>query len=68
VRQNKGPILVGFGHRAAAQLLSRPNPAPPHLPLSMSTEAVEVRYKVGVMLWNTGVTGLAEPTSDGKGP
>ena len=31
------------------------------------TEAVEARYKVGVMLWNTGVTSLAEPTSDGKG-
>jgi Mg-chelatase subunit ChlD len=31
------------------------------------TEAVEARYKVGVMLWNTGVTGLEEPTSDGKG-
>jgi Mg-chelatase subunit ChlD len=31
------------------------------------SEAVEARYKVGVMLWNTGVTGLAEPTPDGKG-
>jgi Mg-chelatase subunit ChlD len=31
------------------------------------TEAVEARYKVGVMLWNTRVTDLAEPVSDGKG-
>ena len=31
------------------------------------SEAVEARYKVGVMLWNTQVTDLAEPTSDGKG-
>jgi Mg-chelatase subunit ChlD len=30
------------------------------------TEAVEARYEVGVMLWNTQVTDLAEPTSDGK--
>lgn len=29
-------------------------------------EAVEARYKVGVMLWNTGVVDLEEPTSDGK--
>ncbi len=31
------------------------------------TEAVDARYKVGVMLWNTEVTALAEPTTDGKG-
>jgi Mg-chelatase subunit ChlD len=30
------------------------------------TEAVEARYDVGVMLWNTGVADLAEPDSDGK--
>jgi Mg-chelatase subunit ChlD len=30
------------------------------------TEAVEARYKVGVMLWNTRVMDLAEPMSDGK--
>lgn len=30
------------------------------------SEAIEARYKVGVMLWNTQVTDLAEPTSDGK--
>src|SRR5271154_7198566 len=29
-------------------------------------EAVEARYWVGVMLWNTGVADLAEPTQDGK--
>lgn len=29
-------------------------------------EAVEARYKVGVMLWNTRVTDLAEPAADGK--
>lgn len=29
-------------------------------------EAVEARYKVGVMLWNTRVVDLAEPTADGK--
>jgi Mg-chelatase subunit ChlD len=29
-------------------------------------EAVEARYKVGVMLWNTYVADLAEPTADGK--
>jgi uncharacterized protein with von Willebrand factor type A (vWA) domain len=29
-------------------------------------EAVEARYKVGVMLWNTGVVDLEEPTADGK--
>src|ERR1035441_4320851 len=29
-------------------------------------EAVEARYKVGVMLWNTRVVDLAEPTVDGK--
>src|SRR5260370_41255526 len=29
-------------------------------------EAVEARYKVGVMLWNTRVIDLAEPTADGK--
>lgn len=28
-------------------------------------EAVAAHYKVGVMLWNTEVVGLAEPTSDG---
>lgn len=31
------------------------------------SEAVEAHYKVGVMLWNTRVTDLAEPASDGKG-
>jgi Mg-chelatase subunit ChlD len=31
------------------------------------TEATEARYKVGVMLWNTQVTGLAEPAADGRG-
>jgi Mg-chelatase subunit ChlD len=31
------------------------------------SEAIEARYKVGVMLWNTQVKDLAEPTSDGKG-
>jgi Mg-chelatase subunit ChlD len=29
-------------------------------------EAVEARYWVGVMLWNTEVADLAEPTQDGK--
>jgi|SRR5215470_13199773 len=29
-------------------------------------EAVEARYKVGVMLWNTQVVDLSEPTPDGK--
>ena len=29
-------------------------------------EAVEARYWVGVMLWNTDVAALAEPTQDGK--
>src|SRR5260370_8638773 len=29
------------------------------------TEAVAAHYKVGVMLWNTGVVALAEPTADG---
>jgi Mg-chelatase subunit ChlD len=29
-------------------------------------EAVEARYQVGVMLWNTDVAALAEPTEDGK--
>ena len=29
-------------------------------------EAVEARYKVGVMLWNTQVVDLAEPAADGK--
>ena len=29
-------------------------------------EAVEARYKVGVMLWNTHVMDLTEPTADGK--
>jgi Mg-chelatase subunit ChlD len=29
-------------------------------------EAAEARYKVGVMLWNTRVMDLAEPTADGK--
>jgi Mg-chelatase subunit ChlD len=29
-------------------------------------EAVEARYKVGVMLWNTRAVDLAEPTVDGK--
>src|ERR1700761_6806613 len=28
-------------------------------------EAVTAHYKVGVMLWNTGVVALAEPTADG---
>jgi uncharacterized protein with von Willebrand factor type A (vWA) domain len=28
-------------------------------------EAVTAHYKVGVMLWNTGVVALSEPTSDG---
>ncbi len=35
--------------------------------LTFVTEAVEARYEVGVMLWNTGVTDLAEPSADGKG-
>jgi uncharacterized protein (DUF58 family) len=30
------------------------------------TEAVEARYKVGVMLWNTKVVALTEPDEDGK--
>jgi Mg-chelatase subunit ChlD len=30
------------------------------------TEAVEARYKVGVLLWDTGVVDLAEPSADGK--
>lgn len=30
-------------------------------------EAVGARYKVGLMLWNTTVVELAEPTSDGNG-
>lgn len=30
------------------------------------TEAVEARYKVGVMLWNTNVVALTEPDEDGK--
>lgn len=30
------------------------------------TEAVEARYEVGVLLWNTGVVDLAEPDADGK--
>jgi hypothetical protein len=29
-------------------------------------EAVEARYQVGIMLWNTSVVDLAEPTSDGN--
>lgn len=29
-------------------------------------EAVEARYLVGVLLWNTDVAALAEPTQDGK--
>lgn len=29
-------------------------------------EAVAARYKVGVMLWDTDVAALAEPTADGK--
>ena len=29
-------------------------------------EAVQARYKVGVMLWNTQVIDLSEPTADGK--
>jgi Mg-chelatase subunit ChlD len=29
-------------------------------------EAVQARYKVGVMLWNTDVAALAEPTEDGS--
>jgi uncharacterized protein with von Willebrand factor type A (vWA) domain len=29
-------------------------------------EAVEARYRVGVLLWNTDVAALAEPTEDGK--
>jgi Mg-chelatase subunit ChlD len=29
-------------------------------------EAVAARYKVGVMLWNTHVVALAEPTADGE--
>src|SRR6266567_2712087 len=29
-------------------------------------EAVEARYKVGVMLWNTQVVALSEPTANGK--
>jgi uncharacterized protein (DUF58 family) len=29
-------------------------------------EAVEARYKVGVMLWNTRVVDLSEPTVDGR--
>ena len=31
------------------------------------SEAVDARYKVGVMLWNTRVMDLAEPMPDGKG-
>jgi Mg-chelatase subunit ChlD len=31
------------------------------------SEAVEARYQVGIMLWNTSVVDLAEPTSDGNG-
>jgi len=30
-------------------------------------EAVAAHYKVGVMLWNTDVVALAEPTADGSG-
>ena len=33
--------------------------------LAFVREAVEARYHVGVMLWNTGITVLAEPTLDG---
>jgi Mg-chelatase subunit ChlD len=29
-------------------------------------EAVEARYRVGVLLWNSDVAALAEPTEDGK--
>jgi Mg-chelatase subunit ChlD len=29
-------------------------------------EAVEARYRVGVLLWNTDVAALAEPTQDGQ--
>jgi len=29
-------------------------------------EAVEVRYRVGVLLWNSDVAALAEPTEDGQ--
>ena len=29
-------------------------------------EAIQARYEVGVMLWNTRVTALAEPAADGK--
>jgi len=29
-------------------------------------EAVQARYRVGVLLWNTDVAALAEPTEDGK--
>ena len=29
-------------------------------------EAVEARYRVGVLLWNSDVAALAEPTQDGK--
>ncbi|WP_246115839.1 hypothetical protein [Trebonia kvetii] len=29
-------------------------------------EAVEARYRVGVLLWNTDVAALAEPTQDGE--
>jgi len=30
-------------------------------------EAVAAHYRVGVMLWNTGVVALAEPSADGSG-
>ncbi len=30
------------------------------------SEAVEARYEVGVILWNTDVVGLAEPSADGS--
>ena len=30
-------------------------------------EAVEARYRVGVLLWNSDVAALAEPTEDGNG-
>src|SRR5258708_18437231 len=30
-------------------------------------EAVAARYRVGVLLWNTDVAALAEPTQDGQG-
>ena len=30
------------------------------------SEAIEARYEVGVILWNTQVAGLAEPTADGS--